>query len=54
MNEPKPPKITIHGTTDLNTTVRCPTCHGMIFDDKFCRHCGQAIKHREGENNVPT
>lgn len=44
---PKLPKITIHGTTDLNMTVKCSSCHRLVFDYKFCPHCGQAIKREE-------
>lgn len=41
---PKKPKISLHGTTDFNTKVTCPSCHGMVFTEKYCRHCGQALE----------
>lgn len=40
---PKKVKISLKGTTDLNTKCRCPDCGAFISNGKYCRECGQAI-----------
>lgn len=42
---PKKPHIILNGTTGLNTKATCPSCHGMVFTEKYCRHCGQALEN---------
>ena len=38
----KKPKISIHGTTDHNTKVKCPVC-GNFVAGKYCVNCGQRL-----------
>lgn len=44
---PKKVKISLKGTTDLNTKCRCPNCGAFISNGKYCRECGQAIDWSE-------
>ena len=42
---PKKPRITLHGTTDYNTTCKCRSCGSFVnTTDNYCRTCGQAIE----------
>lgn len=40
---PQKPIIKITGSTGWNTTTFCPSCKSEVLNDKFCRHCGQAL-----------
>ena len=43
---PKKPKITLKGSTDYNTRIKCPTCHCSLLHSRanYCFICGQAIE----------
>lgn len=42
---PKKPKITLKGTTDYNTRIKCPTCNCFLAHKAgFCYVCGQSIE----------
>ena len=36
--------ISLKGTTDWNTKCHCPACRSDVFNDKYCRNCGQKLK----------
>ena len=36
--------ISLKGTTDWNTKCHCPACRADVFNDKYCRNCGQRMK----------
>ncbi len=40
---PKKVNISLRGTTDLNTRCHCPSCRAYVFNDRYCRNCGQAL-----------
>ena len=47
---PQKPRITLHGTTDYNTTCKCRSCGSFVnTTDNYCRTCGQAIERSVGE-----
>ena len=45
-HEATKPEVEI--VSEILCVYMCPTCHGQIErNDRFCRHCGQAISWKE-------